>query len=292
MNDINKEIDDKINKLLEKKTDKKTILILGGGGIKGIAHIGALQYLEEKKILENIKIFAGSSIGGILCALLVIGYTPDEIMNFINLFNINKLKSFDPENFLTNFGLDKGEKLIFILNKLFELKKINQNITFKNLYELTKKELILTGVCMNDKQVHYISHITYPNMPVILGMRISASVPLWFHPVIYEGKMFIDGGCVDNYPISYFKNKLNETLGLYLNENIEYNKNINNIETFLFELFKCFYIGLNTNLINGFEKETIIIDIMQINMMNFDLTQKNKEELFNCGYICAKKFYE
>ena len=73
---------------------------------------------------------------------------------------------------------------------------------------MTNIKLIITSVCLNDKQVYYLSHTSFPDMPVILGVRMTTSFPFWFVPVKYNGKFFVDGGCIDNYPIQLFSNNL------------------------------------------------------------------------------------
>ena len=56
---------------------KKVAVVLGGGGAKGVAHIGVLKVLEEAGI--PIDIVAGTSMGAIVGGLYAIGYSPDEI---------------------------------------------------------------------------------------------------------------------------------------------------------------------------------------------------------------------
>jgi NTE family protein len=45
-----------------------------GGGIRGIAFGGALQFLEEYDLLSQVKNFAGSSAGAVVASGLAIGY--------------------------------------------------------------------------------------------------------------------------------------------------------------------------------------------------------------------------
>ena len=51
-------------------------LVLSGGAVRGLAIIGALQYAYDNFLLKNVKFFFGTSVGAIICYLLVIGYTP------------------------------------------------------------------------------------------------------------------------------------------------------------------------------------------------------------------------
>ncbi|MDQ7860327.1 patatin-like phospholipase family protein [Peribacillus frigoritolerans] len=54
-------------------------LIFEGGGVKGLAFVGALEILEENHILENIKRFGGTSAGAITALLLGLGYNAKQI---------------------------------------------------------------------------------------------------------------------------------------------------------------------------------------------------------------------
>ena len=61
------------------------------------------------KILQNIKIFVGNSIGGLVSSMYVVGYTIDELYDFIETFNLKKFRStnLDPSNIFTKFGIDR-----------------------------------------------------------------------------------------------------------------------------------------------------------------------------------------
>ena len=103
-NNINQSTDEKIKKIIYKyniNQNNKTIknLILSGGGIRGIAHIGALKALYELNILKNITTIAGASIGGIIAGLYCAGYTPDEMFKIIDLLDMKNLKSVIPSFF-------------------------------------------------------------------------------------------------------------------------------------------------------------------------------------------------
>src|SRR3989304_6623420 len=65
------------------KLHKINTIILSGGGIGGLAHIGALQYLSTVIDLNNITTYVGTSVGGIICTLLCIGYKLNEIRDFV-----------------------------------------------------------------------------------------------------------------------------------------------------------------------------------------------------------------
>jgi NTE family protein len=263
---------------------KKTILVLSGGGIKGIAHIGALRAIEELGHSKNITTFAGSSVGAIIASLALIGYTSDEMYNFILLFDIGRIKSIDLKNLLTNYGLDNGIRVEIMLAKLFDAKGFSKDCTFSELYNKTKKTLIVTASCINDKKVYNFSHIETPDVPVLIAVRMSMSIPLYFVPVIYKGKMYVDGGCMDNFPIRLFDNKLDEVIGIYLSELRDIVNDISNVEEFFSSTLQCMFEGVKCNALKGYEKYTIKIDLDKISIIDFQINNEIKKSLFDTGY--------
>ena len=292
---INNNLDKKIAQIINKynKTDiapKIKNLVLSGGGVKGIALVGAMKCLEDNNILQHIKTFVGTSVGGIISCLYCIGYKPDELIKFINLFDLSNLKSLNPSDFIKKFGLDDGTRLMFVLEKMIISKKLSKDITFGELYKITGLKLILATVCLNDKQVHYLSHITHPKLSILLGMRMTSSLPLWFTPVSYHKKLYIDGGCIDNYPIQLFEKELDSTLGVYLADTREYIKDISNTEDFLINLVQCLFEGVTCNSIKGYEKYTVKLQVPKITMMDLTINLSLKKELYDSGYSSVMKY--
>ena len=117
--DINSKIDEKINNILNKTKNIKKItkLVLSGGGIKGIAHIGVLHAFEDKGVLKDIKTIVGCSAGAIVAFLYVIGFAPKELYKIAIKFDFTKFKSTNIkfENLFNKFGLENGNKMIKIL---------------------------------------------------------------------------------------------------------------------------------------------------------------------------------
>jgi NTE family protein len=288
---INEFIDNKIKNLTKKthENNDKTILVLSGGGVKGISHIGSLKALEENDLLKHIKIIAGTSVGGIIGTLYAAGYTVDELYEFINILDLSKISSYKFDGVFTNFGFDDGDKLLYIIKQMFKAKNISPDITFKEFYELTNIKLILVATCLNDKQGHYLSNTTYPNLSVILGVRMTSSFPIWFTPVCYNDKMFIDGGCVNNYPIDLFINQLENVIGIHLVDGSSFTKKISNIEEFFYNLIGCIQEGITHRLLKGVEKFTINVKINLPSVAENDLNigPEIKKELFDHGYTAA-----
>ena len=63
-------------------------LALGGGGLRGVAHIGVLRALETHGF--EIKSIAGTSAGGLVGAVYAAGFSTEEIENLFNKFAKNR----------------------------------------------------------------------------------------------------------------------------------------------------------------------------------------------------------
>lgn len=191
---------------------KINTLIISGGGSKMVTAIGAISVLEQKDILKNIVKYAGSSAGSIICVLLNIGLTPDEIEKTVFSQSSHLVKdSFYkiPFNLLFNYGLFNGSKMVKYIETLFVEKGFDSNITFAQLNEKTGKTLVLTGTSLNEMDTFYFNHHTMPDMKVIDALRISISIPLYFTSVEQKIQdkihVFVDGGLLNNFPMYYFK---------------------------------------------------------------------------------------
>ena len=269
---------------------KYNTLVLSGGGIKGIAHLGALQALDDLHLLEHINTFSGTSVGSLIIVLLVIGYTPRELYTFMTLLDVNKMKELNFGNLLSNYGLDDGGRFDLVLKKFFHNKSLNPDITFAQLYELTNKTIYISAVCLNEKKTYYFTHTTHPNLSILLAIRMSVSIPIFFIPVKYDNKLFVDGACIDNYPIHLFTN-LEQIIGIYLKDHTSICSDINNIETMLLNTIQCLLEGVAHNSIRSYGQYTNIITIDNVSSIDFNLDLASKSRLFDLGYTAIFSKY-
>lgn len=270
----------------DKKKDrkKKTVLVFSGGGIKGVAHIGVLKGLDELGYLNNFDTFAGASVGSLILALYLVGYTPDELKEFILKFDLGRMKSINIFGILESFGLDSGKKFQYVLERLISAKNVDPNITLKELHEKVGKTFYFTTVCLNTHTVEYLSHEKYPDLPLITALRMTSAIPWFYTPVQYKGRLYVDGGCIDNYPINLFKDRLDDVMGFYITETNDVVDKIDNLEVATLRIFQCFMEGVNFNSKKGFEKYTIDVNMESISIINYELDEKKKMELFKVGY--------
>jgi len=268
----------------------KKILVISGGGIKGISFLGALHGLLEANILQNIETYAGSSIGALLCFLLNIGYTPLELFEFVKKFDLNKLKSFSIKLFFENYGLDNGDKIMKVLAKFMISKDIKSDITLLELFNKTNKSLIITAVNINNQNVEYLSHTTYPELSVIQAIRMSISIPFVFTPIQFNKCFYVDGGCIDNFPLHQFIGNEDKIIGIYATEEIQNNKDINSLDEYAIQVIYSIVTGITSMSIQNFSNSIIQIKIKTLNVIDFNITNEKKNDLFNSGYKAAYDF--
>jgi len=266
-------------------------ICMSGGGIKGFSFVGALDYLNNTNYIDIKKInnMVGTSTGSILALLLSIGYKPTEMGDFVIDFDFTKMDSdISIENVFIKYGISNGDKFDFIIKSFVKKKLGVDDINFKNLYQITKKNLVIIGTNFTKCCEEAFSWDRTPTMSVITAVRISCSIPVFFTPVLYNGCYYVDGGVKNSFPINYCNKKT--TLGLYI-KNIDHIDQIDSISTIV---TGC--LGMVGDTITfkdtDFHENVIQIDNYASEVIKFNLSIENKLQIINLGQISAKKFVD
>ena len=149
---------------------------------------------------------------------------------------------------------------------------------------MTKKKLIITGTCLNDLSLKYFSYQNDPDMQILKALRITISIPFIFRPYQYNGKLWVDGGVMNNFPIDLFNDKLHDVVGIYLDDIYDNVDGIDEIQDYFLRVFKCVFRGLNYNKIELFKKYFIHIKTPGNHSTNWEITQTDKKMLYDIGY--------
>jgi len=271
----------------------KNILIISGGGMKGYCALGAVTKLKELEIIDEPDVYCGTSIGSSICFLLSIGYSCEDIFTILYDIDSDMLLKYNIDTIFNDphFGIANLDAFISVITILTKKKNISRKITFKKLFNKFKKELIITGVSVNESKLYYFNHINTPDMEVITAIQISCSIPIIFKPVEYDNKVWIDGGCLNNYPIDYFINKLDDVIGIYLEDKDILIESFNDVSSYITQIFKCIIKGLNFGKYEMYKKNTIKINVYS-KYNFFDITNDEKKVLFNHGYNTVDEFYK
>lgn len=267
-------------------------IVFSGGGIKGFAFLGALKYLYENDYNKDFLTFAGTSIGSIFALVLSLGYTFDEIFHIftkINLEEINDITSDNILNFFDLYGVDNGSKVERIIEIIIKAKTNEAKINFLDLYTKTQKHLIVNATNLNEKKNEVFDYINTPKFTVSKALRMSISIPFFYTPVKYDNKLYIDGGCVNNFIIDLFKNKSKNTIGFLLrNKDIIESKD-EDISNYFSNVLNCL---MDYDRILDKNHYNIVEIYTDIHFLKLDINEEEKNNLIKIGYEETKNFFE
>ena len=196
----------------ETKKRPKIGLVLSGGGAKGFAHIGVLKVLEQAGV--KVDYIAGTSMGAVIGGLYASGYSATQIDSiFYNTDFDELLQDYIPRSSKSFY--EKRNDQMYALTLPFDKLKIGVPIALsKGMYNYN----LLSKLTHKVRHVRDFNKLPIPFLciatdiekgeQVILkegylaqAMLASSAFPSLFSPVEIDGKLLIDGGVVNNYPV-------------------------------------------------------------------------------------------
>jgi len=243
--------------------NKKIGLALGGGAAFGAAHIGVLRAIDELK--TEISFIAGTSIGAFVAALYCFGKNwnkIEEIAREIKWREIAKIS-------LSKYGILSNKKLEDFLEEHIG------DVDFSE----SRLPLAIVATNISDGQ-----KVVIKEGKVVPAVVASTAIPGIFKPVEIKGQMLVDGGIVENVPISpLIEMGADIIIGVDLNAKHSYKKPKNIIEV----LIHSFHFTLMT----ASKVQTEEVDILiKPDLSKFNRTDINQvPELIEVGYKEAKK---
>jgi NTE family protein len=138
-----------------------TNLIFEGGGVKGIAYVGALKKLDEKGVLSNVKRVGGTSAGAIMALLCGLNYSLAEIETILKELDFTKFLDNswgilrDTERLIKDFGWYKGDYFRAWVGEIIKNKVGNADATFEAVKGLAEsqgfKEMYFVGTNLSTR---------------------------------------------------------------------------------------------------------------------------------------------
>ncbi len=163
--------------------NKSVALVLGSGGARGLAHIGAIEALEERGY--TITSIAGCSMGSIIAGMYAAGEQKKAKEWFLSVDKQLILRMMDI-NLLSSNSLVKGQRIIHELETVVPDRPIEQlNIPCS----------IVASDMVNTEEV------VFRKGSLFEAVRASISIPLFFQPVQIDDKLLIDGGILNPLPL-------------------------------------------------------------------------------------------
>lgn len=158
----------------------KVGIVLSGGGIRGIAHLGVLKAFINAGI--QFSHISGTSAGSIAGAFYAAGIDPEE---GLNIFMKTKLLRF-VRPAIGALGLINIEHTADLLKSYFPDDKIEQ----------LKIPLTIAATNFSEGKLVYFN-----KGPLIRAIQASSCIPGIFQPIMIDGQMYVDGGILNNFPV-------------------------------------------------------------------------------------------
>lgn len=302
--------------------------VFEGGGVKGIALIGALDVMENYGYRwRNV---AGTSVGSIVASLIAADLSASEIYNILlkkdydKLINLCKFSHSDFKNYLGIIfenGMYSSDYIKeWIDNILSEKLNIKRSVKFKDLTIENETGILLNNIRYKRKyKLHVIAaDITNGRMLILPediidygidpdelkvcdAVQMSISLPLFFKPIKLKKpngttSLIVDGGVLSNYPVWLFDSQSSPrwpTIGFKLagaqDENPK--NSTNNTLQFVKAIVSTMLEAQDDVHIKSMNYlRTLKIDPLNIRATEFNITPKRALELYNSGRSAAFDF--
>lgn len=179
-------------------------LIFSGGGVRGIVFVGALEELQQQYpgVLSQLKHVAGTSIGAIMALLLACRIELPRIKSLFcsSLWN-DLYQEIDLSGLFFHLGMLDSMKTIWPSVVQF-LRSPEE--TFAELKQRTGVNLLVCVTNVDTKRYEYHSAELTPLYEVAKSVVASCALPVIFSPVVIHKRRYVDGGVLNNTPVSDF----------------------------------------------------------------------------------------
>ena len=191
----------------------KVGLVLSGGGAKGFAHIGVLKVIEEAGV--KIDYIGGTSMGSVIGGLYATGYNAAQIDSIFQSTNFDELiNDFIPRS-SKNFYEKRNDELYALVLPFNKFKVGIPEALSKGMYNFN----LLSSVTRSERYQRDFQKLPTPFLcigtdietgeQVVLqkgnlaqAIIASSAFPSLFSPIVIEGRLIVDGGVTNNYPIN------------------------------------------------------------------------------------------
>ena len=271
-------------------------MTFSGGGAKGYAFAGAIMNLDEsfrkrkRNLYRQIKGTSGTSIGSLYALFIVLGIRGKALLNLVLRTDVSHIvKEINLDNLVEMYGLNNCIGFRQQVYDILEREMGKGDITFRELYDMTKKYYVCCVTNVSLGRAEYHSYLSTPNFKVCESVAASMSIPLLFVPSIINGHYYIDGGVTDNCPFSVFP--VDENLIFYLEGDLP---TLTSIQHYTWRLVMlgvraCDQIQFR-HLSAEHQKRRIIFHISDISSFDFSIEMETKKKLLIRGIQIMEKF--
>jgi NTE family protein len=303
-------------------------LVFEGGGVKGIALVGAFSVLEERGYEpQNM---AGASAGAIVAALIAAGYDADALKEIIAELDYDQFKDEAIEDrfpggkvlsILKDLGIYEGEAFEDWMRGLLEAQNVRtfgdlvrrEDVELKYRYKLQviASDVTEQRLLVLPRDAPSLGIEDPDDIDVAKAVRMSMSIPIFFEPVRLtnrqtgEEHLIVDGGMLSNFPVWLFDSPEPQwqTIGMKLQQKPETpigeelaepvpRGGVLQVIGYLRSLVDTMMAAHDRLYVDqhDFDRRTIGIDTLGVGTTEFDLSQERALALYESGRAAAEKF--
>jgi predicted acylesterase/phospholipase RssA len=268
-------------------------LIMKGGGIKGLAYVGALKELQK---YYEFDWFVGTSAGAITAVLLAAGYTTAELEDILSKTNFRRFLDARfyklPTNYYFHRGFYPGEEIKNWINELLSRKLLNETRGIRSVLLKDLPRRVTIYASRKDRDVLEFDSETPETWetPVSHAVFCSMAIPIIYQPPQHYGGDVFDGGLQNNYPVDVFLRSHPNTnfVGLYLKPKKD--PGTSDRPPPLAQLISIWTEAADIRALNAYINDTVVIDPRPISTLQFGLRDSEKEFLLKVGRAAALAF--
>lgn len=271
-------------------------LVISGGELKGFIMLGSLQYIYDNYDTSLITHYIGTSVGSIISYLLAIGYTPIELVVHVCTSRIlSKFKEIDLIQLTNGEGAYNWTVVQEYIEQL-TIQKIGKLINLKQLYEEYGKHVTFVTTNYTKQETEYISVDNHPDMPCLIALRMSSSIPIVFPHFYYLDSFYIDGGISNNFPINLITDEDEDVLAIYCSLEKHLQPSEMNVVSYTYSLlFVPIKFNMKANIKLKENCDNIEIICLTAKNLKKDLLYMNNQQIldsFSGGYQKIKEIKE
>ncbi len=240
--------------------DVKVALVLCGGGAKGVAHIGALKKIEEVGIRPDL--IVGTSMGALVGGMYAMGYSANQLDSIVSNSDWNYLLSDEIKRSYVSFSKKKLDDVYLINLPFYNLRSKGQSLEDISFLKTLPAGYVSGNNVLNllnGLAIGYQDSLNFKDLPISfaciatdlstgeevvldrgslpLALRASMAIPGFFAPVEIDGKVLVDGGVVNNFPVDIARKMgANVIIGIDVQNDLSSPENLKSIDAVLLQL--------------------------------------------------------
>ncbi|CAM1374234.1 Patatin [Tenacibaculum litopenaei] len=273
-------------------------LVLSGGGAKGFAHVGVLKELEKAGV--QVDYIGGTSMGAIVGGLYAAGYSASQIEKVIDEADFMSLlqdkvtrdakpffrKQYGEKYAITlpikkggvglPLGLSKGQNVLNFLTEL--LSPVDEIEDFS--------KLPIPFYCIAT-DIEAGKQVVLEKGSLPLALRASGAFPSLLNPVEIDGRLLVDGGVVNNYPVDIMRTKpVDLVIGVNVQGQLLKRDELSSVASLLLQI-------INFQMYKKADEQVKLLDIslkpniLEYSVISFD----RKGEILKEGIRAAKPYH-